>query len=499
MTILDKLADIHRQKMPGCVLACKYEAGIPTYKARLKVDVLRKQEIPTVAQFVLKLIDLGINTETEIANALGMEIEFVRDALGYLDLHQLIIRKFDSPESLGLTFASTDRGKHALREAMAALYVDRLYVQVDGLTGEIAPLDESMLWGRQDLKKRGTWLLHPSPKKRPTTETLNSNLAALETIFKHQLEDFNGDDQIVEVLDVERSWLMYKPVNVLVFHDRTSNRIDLRVFEGYEPVPEYDRILKRRERDGGRVIPDGLLVSAADHIRSELIQEVHPLVKKLEQLDQQIQEAEAEKEKLQASLDKPDEEVSAEVITSKTRRIQELETEVQRLKAEQGLSRPVQNSEHRQILKDALSSAQRGVAIISPWIRQDATDKEIIKLIEKAIQRGVWVLIGYGMPKRRHESKADYIDEWVDKQFERIKKRPDGKKLHVKWLGNTHEKILICDRQFCVLTSFNWLSYRGDKGFRREMGTYSEDPRMVGKVADNVLKRFKSLPDGFSL
>jgi len=499
--ILDELADVYRQKIPGYDLVCQYQAGIPTYEARLKVDVLKKQDVPAMAQFVLKLIDLGINAEAEIANALGMEIEFVRDALGYLDLHQLIIREFGSPGSSGLTFATTGKGKQVLREAMAALCIKRFHIQVDGLTGEIAPLDKSVLRNGQDLKKMGIWLLHASPGKRPTTESLNSDLFMLESIFREQPEDFKSDDQLVEVLDVERSWLMYKLVNILVFYDRATERIDIRVFEGYEPIPEYDRILTRRERNGGRVIPDDLLLdSAADYVPpSELVRELRPEIEKLEELDRQVQEVESEKDELQASLEKLDEETSAEAITSKTARIQELESEVQRLKVIHGRSRIVQDNEHRQILKNALSLAQRGVVIISPWIRRSATDKEIIKLIEQAVQRGVWIAIGYGMPLRDHESKDHYIDEWVAKQFRRIQKQPDGKRLQVSWLGNTHEKILVCDKQFCVVTSHNWLSYRGDKGFRREMGTYFEDPEKVEKVANDVLKRFKSLPDEFVL
>lgn len=453
--ILNELADLHRQRIPGYDLTCQYQAGIPTHKARLKVDVLKKQEVPAPAQFALKLIDLGISTETEIANALGMEIEFVRDALAYLDLHQLIIRRFGSPENPSITFATTGKGKQALREAMTALYVKRFYIQVDGLTGEIAPLDESVLQTGQDLNKMGIWLLHASPGKRPIAESLNNKLSALESVFKES-EGFDSSDQLVEVLDVERPWLMYKVVNVLVFRDRTTGRVDLRVFEGYEPVPEYDRILKKREQSGGRVIPDDLLDSAVDYVLpSELVQELRPKIERLEELDRQVQEAASEKDELQASLEKLDEETSAEAVTSKTARIQELESEVQRLKAAQGQSRIVQDNEHRQLLKNALSLAQRGVVIISPWIRRSATDEEIIKLIEQAVQRGVWIAIGYGMPLRRHESKDLYIDEWVAKQFRRIQKRPDGKRLQVKWLGNTHEKILVCDRQFCVVTSHN--------------------------------------------
>jgi phosphatidylserine/phosphatidylglycerophosphate/cardiolipin synthase-like enzyme len=216
----------------------------------------------------------------------------------------------------------------------------------------------------------------------------------------------------------------------------------------------------------------------------------------VEQIHQQIQDYEAEKESLQASLNVlPEaEQPTKDIVTGKTKRIEELETEVQKLRALSERDKPVRGNEHRQILKDALTSAQQIVMIISPWIRQDSVDREISGLIQKAIERGVIILIGYGMPLRSRESKEDYLDESVAKAFEKIKKGPNGNKLKVEWLGNTHEKILVCDRSFCVVTSFNWLSYRGDKGFRKEMGTYFENPKMVQEVTDDVLKRFKSAP-----
>ncbi|MGB3054187.1 MAG: hypothetical protein WBB52_05015, partial [Acidimicrobiales bacterium] len=48
----------------------------------------------------------------------------------------------------------------------------------------------------------------------------------------------------------------------------------------------------------------------------------------------------------------------------------------------------------------------------------------------------------------------------------------DVKKLTLTELGDTHAKILIWDAEM-VVTSFNWLSFRGDSGrkYRQEEGT----------------------------
>ncbi len=490
--ILDELAEMHRDKMSGCDLVGEFEGGIPIYKIQLKANAQKYQQVPVIPQFVLRLIDLGISADVEIAYALGIGPEFVRKAIGYLDRERLIIQNFQDSR---LTFVTTDRGKNALRDAITAMYVAYFDIQVDGLTRKISSLNTSSLCDGPDLKKGGVQLLNPAPKARPTIESLHENLSDLEIIFRNQWEDLTTKDQLIEILDIGRPRLMYKPVNILVFRDRATKRLHLRVFEGYYPIPEYEQTLMKREQDGNSVIPDDLLIPAAEAVQSELTQKLRPEIDRVEQIHQQIQEFEAEKESLQATLDISPEESPPpkDIVTARTKRIQELEAEVQNLRALSERDRPVRGNEHRQILKNALTSVEKILVIISPWIKQDSVDREISDLMQDAIDREVLIFIGYGMPLRPGETKENYIDTSVAKMFERIKKGPNGEKLEVKWLGNTHEKILVCDRSFCVVTSFNWLSYRGDKGFRREMGTYFENPKMIKEVTDDVLKRFKAV------
>jgi len=302
------------------------------------------------------------------------------------------------------------------------------------------------------------------------------------------------------VLDVERAWLAYKPVKVLVFRNRATRQISLYTFEGYEPVPDYDQRLTQRERAGGRVIPDGLLISGLEIEQpSTLISKLRPELEALEKITQQVEELEAEKESL-ASLEESAQQsvIPTTPITERTKKIHYLEEQVQALRKAQGSTKLIKSAEHRTVLKNALASAQRVVFIIAPWINKDAVDEEIINLIKEAIRRGVWIAIGYGMPLRGpKDSKDKYIDVWVAEQFDKIRKHTEGHRLYIEWLGNTHEKILLCDRTLSVVTSFNWLSYRGDKGFRKETGTYSEEHGMIEQVTQHVFGSFKSLPPEF--
>ena len=88
-----------------------------------------------------------------------------------------------------------------------------------------------------------------------------------------------------------------------------------------------------------------------------------------------------------------------------------------------------------------------------------------------ALERKVRVTIGYGIKSGHYD---DDMDLQVKREFDRLSNKFDN--FAVKRLGDTHAKILVKDRDFFVVTSFNWLSFRGDpeKQFREEWGTIVE-------------------------
>ena len=108
--------------------------------------------------------------------------------------------------------------------------------------------------------------------------------------------------------------------------------------------------------------------------------------------------------------------------------------------------------------------------------------------IEKALQRNTQVIIGYGI------SKKEDSDKWVLQRLIDIQKKKHGNKLRVIKLSNTHEKVLIKDNEYMVITSFNWLSFKGDpnKGFRQETGYYTESKEAIKQMKENLSNRMNT-------
>lgn len=152
---------------------------------------------------------------------------------------------------------------------------------------------------------------------------------------------------------------------------------------------------------------------------------------------------------------------------------------------QESANRILNTYDHRPLLIQALKEANNQVIIVSPWIKRSGVNNEVILLIEKALQRKVQVIIGYGI------SEEQDSDPKIVKRLENIQKKEFGKYLTMVSLNNTHEKVLICDNDFLVITSFNWLSFRGDPkfGFRQETGYYTEIKEGIKAMKENLSQR----------
>lgn len=513
--ILEHLAKQLQYSLPGAELVCEYEAAVPMYRVRVKVSLLQNLYIPTIPQFTLKLISLGLNSDLDIAQALGLNKKFVHSALSMLDQLQLVKRQYDTASDGSLRFIVTERGNQALQLMLTALETTRLDLLIDGFTGQFSSMEVAQLQRGADLKKHMVLCLSPVPGTRPLLDQLNSRIKELNSFLQPEISRRTENYDLIEVHEIERIYLEYRAVNILAFREQTTEKLEFRVFAGYEPITKYDRILADQERDGALVIPRDLLIPISEApVPSELMLSLQPELERLKIILEDIRRAEVSVDHLKSEIEvlssEQDDELSGPVtpthpVTEKTNKIRSLEEELKQRdieleelrKKQETDSRLLNTSEHRPLLLEAIKSAKHRVLIVSPWIKQDATDTELIKAMESAINRGVWIAIAFGMPPRRDESREDAIDPQVEAEFNKITQRSNGDHFHFEWVRNTHQKILVCDSKFCVVTSFNWLSYRGDRGFRQETGSLHKGAAQITSLTQTVLKGFKALPNNF--
>ncbi|MEQ9486626.1 phospholipase D-like domain-containing protein [Coleofasciculus sp. F4-SAH-05] len=143
--------------------------------------------------------------------------------------------------------------------------------------------------------------------------------------------------------------------------------------------------------------------------------------------------------------------------------------------------------EHRHLLEQALRDSQERLLIISPWIRANATNKWLIQQLEKLLKRGVKVFIGYGLGEKEDQKTRD---KKAENAIKKLEQQYDN--FCLKRLGDTHAKIIISDSKFAIVTSFNWLSFKGDpnRTFRDERGTLVSDLPKIQELFDKETQRF---------
>ncbi|MEQ9666921.1 MAG: hypothetical protein RLO19_01020 [Coleofasciculus sp. G2-EDA-02] len=89
--------------------------------------------------------------------------------------------------------------------------------------------------------------------------------------------------------------------------------------------------------------------------------------------------------------------------------------------------------------------------------------------------------------KRRGKER----DNKAEKAIKKLEQQYDN--FCLKRLGDTHAKILISDSKFAVVTSFNWLSFKGDpnRTFRDERGILVSESQKIKELFDNEMESFE--------
>ncbi len=134
------------------------------------------------------------------------------------------------------------------------------------------------------------------------------------------------------------------------------------------------------------------------------------------------------------------------------------------------------------------------MVIVSAFLSVGVVNDDFLKKLEAALARGVKVWIAYGMGNQGGGDRdRERSPDWTQAKsgLERLRKKYQDI-FQLKDMGNTHEKILLCDNDYVVSGSFNWLSFRGDKGrrIRYEDALQVSEPAIIDHYFTEITKRF---------
>lgn len=485
MTI-EELAKKKANSVPNSTLVKYYEAGIPQWHMEVILTMLKPKKLSVLQEFILKFIASGINDVSDISTFLGVNTSAVNNAVAILQKNSLItIDIFYSKLKL------TDKGEEALKEAATIVPEDIEYaLYVDGLVGNVY-LDTRKLYNAKELRNFAIKAINTTIEK-PTLDTLvYEEVKRAIKLFKknHAYEQDKLEGDLQEISRVVKTYVEYRKVYVLVFMNNKSEDIEFQVYDGTTRNDDYSIALQKQYNNNTRVLDfdskEEMCTELDNSLISVLPQEIIESAKSFSYKDSTL-EREISNLTMQLDVIKENGDNEEEQKESATERIRFLEKKIDEMKNERkGADRILSTYDHRPLLLDAIENAQNTVVIVSPWIKSGGLNNEILNRIERALQRKTRVIIGYGI------SEKEDSDKKILQRLADIQQKKYGKNLYLVKLNNTHEKVLIKDNEYMVITSFNWLSFKGDlnKGFRQETGYYTQSREAIKQMKSNLSNR----------
>ena len=160
----------------------------------------------------------------------------------------------------------------------------------------------------------------------------------------------------------------------------------------------------------------------------------------------------------------------------------------------------------RNLLLQALNTAQEHVILVCPWIMQHGADSEVFRAITSfVVDRRGKIDIGWGHLSDlgtygRKPDRPVQVEEFISSQsggnFNRYDRVQDllelsekyPNRVRLKFIG-THEKFLVCDRNWAMLGSHNFLASK-DRSEERELGIRTNDLNIIR----SLIERFEDAP-----
>lgn len=449
------LAAQFERSRAGLELITIEDAALPFSWVNLDVLAQERKSFPLMEEFVLRSMESGLFSETDIALLLGLEAELVSGAVADLMQRDYVVRRIGADERWRV--ALTPLGASAAKELSAITPISaQIGFAFDRLRWAVTAFKKGELISHKEVKDRGLRILPGRPSELADGDFpphgLNRMLAGDE--------DNDGKVEILAVRKITPRARLFLPVKLLVFADRDGAEAQVGVVVDGELSRDHELEI---ERLGGA---DALGINVAP-----------PAAAPLEDLSADVISRRVDADEvalIRASVPESPERPDGR---------SHPEGKQERGTSNTGLEaidvRAVSVHEHRGLLSEALSNSVNRVLIISPWVKRAVVDTDFLGLLERRLRSGVKVTIahGYGPDDRGSDETAVRALANLEKRFPEL--------LDVARLKNTHAKILVWDTSW-VLTSFNWLSFKGDpaRTYRMEEGTLIRVPALVDEAYD---------------
>lgn len=454
----DLVEQIEKQS-PGLSVLAARQFRYSLHQTLVEVTITEPRKLNVLEEFVLSAgIELDPPpTEDELATVLGLDPVFVRSTTATLRTLQTLAR------ASRITVTPQGRQFYEQGTVPQPPYHVQIYAIADPLVGNLAfessPLNQSLV-------------NQPDLADFVTIENRIPDVCSLQLEELQQLVQASSlglhvpeSGKIVTSYGVRApTQTIWKTMSLFVLFDVLEDKVRLQVRRGKQILESASNWLEALQAEGK------VSLKALCELSEEII-----AVEREATLNQKNAEVEARLEKIrQQALE-----------TARQERQPQADS------PEAGTAVQLRDAEIHQAFLEVLNSAQHQILIYSPWVSKEVVDDKFLTLLQNLANRGVWILIGHGI-SRRLEDENKPIPPEVEAKLQNIK-TPEGlPAVQVFWLGDSHAKEIIVDRQVHLCGSHNWLSYRGDWLARGETVYKVTIPNQVQAAYEFLSGRFQA-------
>lgn len=445
-------------KRDGFSLTSYLDVGLPVYRFPIVLTLQETSELGAIEEHVLRAIELGIDTITDLEAFLGLPGIVLTNQIGRLVYEHALTFQ----ESNHATYKLLAEGNRRLATASTSTVARRrVSIYVDGITRKIIPVEPGDLLRGPELESQGYAVVYPPTRQRPNPTEFD-------------LAEINKLIALSAVPTLPASGLRAVRVDGLVG----------------KPSLYFQRALALafKSKDA-RTVTIGFAIDGRQSIEHEIEYERSGAAKRSRLFASMFDASKRRREIVAANR-----ELAHVVDVSDGRGPENRRLTLRHSSAKRKISgtnvRVLSVYDHPPLLQRALESATKRVMIVSPWLRAAVITPAFIRLLTNCLSRGVELTIAYGIGKKDpgekdHDAKAREALEALAGSFSNFR---------LVRKGNTHAKVLLVDSDFFVTTSFNWLSFRGDPSqpMREEEGTMVQDREAVDDYYRDLIARLPS-------
>lgn len=317
---------------------------------------------------------------------------------------------------------------------------------------------------------------------------------------------------IISIVDLAPPWVEYlRGVEVFVLRHRQTGERRFAAYIGTQYLAAESAAIQRMHESGVLTEPDDATLSTPPPLDlsyalpPEEAADARTILAKdgvLENLRRDVATQEILRSATQDERERNEAALRLQALEQKLREAEEERETYRRqlLERTDAAVDVVRTEDSRKLLERALEDAEHEVIILSPWMNTRTVDRDLCERMERAAKHRVRIRIGYGISTEERGAEADRNGRSAREVIDMVRRLtygvPSGSIEFLNVRG-THEKLLIVDESYAVVSSFNWLSYRGelDREFRRETGVILRDPVAVAKVKARAMEAFGQRAD----